>query len=97
MNDTGTKTLPRTGCNVYYGQYVDNYNNGVRTRYYKAGNKWIESTKQSATQPTGIQCMEKIELVEGSEISGVVSIGGACLGIIMVLLGIKMVLGKLLR
>lgn len=89
--------IPRQGCNVFYGSYVDNYNNGTRTRYYKTGGRWISSSTATATRPTGAICMEEVELAEGSEIAGVVNLGAICLGVILVLLGVKMVLGRLLR
>lgn len=41
--------LPQNGCNVYYGSYIDNYNGGIRTRYYINNNKLVESSRATYT------------------------------------------------
>ena len=60
--------LPSSGCNVYYGNYVDNYKNSVRTRYYFSGNRLVASTTSSYTRiPDGAICLTQGDLVYNPE------------------------------
>nr|AXH73714.1 MAG: transmembrane and TPR repeat-containing protein [uncultured bacterium] len=47
------------GCNVFYGDYIDNYNGSVRTRYYFGDDgSLIQSSRQSnSSRPTNSVCM----------------------------------------
>lgn len=52
--------LPSTGCNIFYGTYVDNYYNNTRTRYYIHEGKLIKnntSTSSYNTTPSGAYCL----------------------------------------
>lgn len=49
--------LPKTGCNIVYGTYVDNYANSQRRRYYIVNQKLVlNSTSSYSSLPTGYQC-----------------------------------------
>lgn len=50
-------TLP-DGCNLYYGNYFDNYNNGTRRRYYfdDAGNFIPVQTQSYNSIPANSVC-----------------------------------------
>lgn len=47
------------GCNVFYGDYIDNYNGSVRTRYYfGTDGSLIESSRQTnSNRPSNSVCM----------------------------------------
>lgn len=56
--------LPVGGCSVYHGDYVDHYNNNVRTRYYFSGNRLVQSTRSSYTRiPDGATCLSQGDLI----------------------------------
>lgn len=56
--------LPKQGCSVYYGQYIDNYYNSTRTRYYINDGKLVRSTTASYTHlPTGVVCLSQGDLI----------------------------------
>lgn len=49
--------LPTQGCNVVHGNYVDNYRNNVRTRYYIINQKLVlNSTSSYSSMPSGYSC-----------------------------------------
>lgn len=52
--------LPSSGCNIYYGTYLDNYLNNTRTRYYINEGKLIKNnvtTSSYNTTPSGAYCL----------------------------------------
>lgn len=50
--------IPSTGCNIYYGNYLDNYHNGLRTRYYLNEHRLIPSTISSYSRiPDSAVCL----------------------------------------
>lgn len=54
--------LPQ-GCNVYYGTYVDNYNNNVRSRYYFNEGKLVLSDFEAITSadvPDNTLCVDSL-------------------------------------
>lgn len=56
--------LPHSGCNVYYGTYIDNYHNNTRTRYYLNETKLIKSTTSTYSHmPDGYTCISQGDLV----------------------------------
>lgn len=63
-----------SGCNIYYGTYIDNYtNNGrTRTRYYLDEGKLVQSTGSSSQydqRPTNdYHCLTDGELVYKPEV-----------------------------
>lgn len=49
--------LPSQGCNIVYGNYIDNYRNNVRTRYYIVNQKLIlNNTSSYTSMPSGYSC-----------------------------------------
>lgn len=55
--------LPQQGCNIFYGTYIDNYNNNVRTRYYINDGELVANNRQSYTYntiPTGAVCIDNL-------------------------------------
>lgn len=47
-----------SGCNVYYGTYIDNYNGSIRRRYYFNGNGELvlSSTSSNSSAPSTANC-----------------------------------------
>lgn len=82
-----------SGCNVYYGNYIDNYNGGQRTRYYIDENRLIGSSKTTATQPTTAICIgNELEVEEKFDVwAGIAAI--ILVGTIFIATG-KIILGK---
>lgn len=55
--------LPNTGCNVFYGTYIDNYTNNTRTRYYINDGELIANNSQYYNYnptPTGAVCIDTL-------------------------------------
>ena len=47
-----------SGCNVYYGDYIDNYQGSTRRRYYLDNyNLVLNSVSNNTNQPTNVVCM----------------------------------------
>lgn len=58
-----------SGCNIFYGTYIDNYQGNVRTRYYIDHYRLVANTTSSnTTRPTGSVCMSE-KLLYKPEIS----------------------------
>lgn len=56
--------LPDTGCNVFYGTYVDNYNANLRTRYYIYDGQAVKSSTQAyTTPPNNVECLSSNSLI----------------------------------
>lgn len=56
--------LPDTGCNVFYGSYVDNYTSNLRTRYYIYDGYAVKSsTATYATPPQNVECINSQNLI----------------------------------
>lgn len=56
--------LPTTGCNVFYGNYVDNYTSYLRTRYYIYDGYAIKSsTATYTTPPANVECINSDNLI----------------------------------
>lgn len=54
--------LPQ-GCNVFYGTYIDNYRNNIRTRYYINDGELITNSQQNYSydpRPNGYVCIDKL-------------------------------------
>lgn len=61
--------LPEQGCNVFYGSYVDNYYNNVRTRYYILDSQLLASSTSSfSSMPSGVVCMDEAVLTYKPEL-----------------------------
>lgn len=53
------QNVPQTGCNVFYGNYFDNYNGNVRSRYYIYDGQAVQSSSTTYTyntRPDGSIC-----------------------------------------
>lgn len=56
--------LPSQGCNVYYGNYLDNYYSGQRRRYYFNDGQLVLSGEQSYNNlPNGAHCLSSDEAI----------------------------------
>lgn len=53
--------LPVSGCNVFYGDFIDNYDNNIRTRYYINNGELIPNEiDENASLPTGAICVDSL-------------------------------------
>lgn len=88
-------TLP-TGCNVYYGTYIDNYNGSTRTRYYIDHDRIVANNQSTATsRPTGTICMNTDFIEYKPEIDAWTEIGAIVIVSMIFCLIIKMLWGRL--
>ena len=89
------RTLPG-GCNIYYGQYVDNYSGNVRTRYYVTQyNELVASTRvTSTTIPTGAVCITELPDSYNTDMGIIWGTIGAAMAI---WLAVKFVVGRIIR
>lgn len=48
-----------SGCNVFYGEYIDNYNGSTRKRYYFNGDGTLvlSSTNTNSSRPSSSVCV----------------------------------------
>lgn len=88
-------TLPK-GCNVFYGNYIDNYNGNTRTRYYfDSYGQLIPSTiTTSNNRPTGSQCMTEMPMSHNMDMGIVVAEAAAAIAIYF---AVKFVVGRLIK
>lgn len=59
--------LPSTGCNVFYGTYLDNYTGNTRTRYYVHEGVLIKnntSTTSYNQTPSGAYCLTSADTLK---------------------------------
>lgn len=84
------------GCNIYYGTYIDNYNGGIRTRYYIREGELIANNRTNANLPTGAMCMTN-ELIYGEQFS--LGMGLAISVVVALIFGIitKIILGRFIK
>lgn len=55
-----TIELPSQGCNVFYGDYIDNYQNNLRTRYYFNYDHLVEQSQSTYSRlPDGAYCLQE--------------------------------------
>lgn len=80
--------LPSSGCNIYYGTYIDNYLNNTRIRYYINEGQLIESTRSTYSSiPSGYHCLTQGDLVYKPELQiyfGVFSLAIFCLALSLI-------------
>lgn len=90
-----TDTLP-SGCNVFYGTYIDNYNGTRRTRYYfDSYGQLIPSTiTTDSSRPKGSQCMTGMPMSHNMDMGIVVAEAAAAIAI---WLAVKFVVGRLIK
>lgn len=92
-------TLPTNGCNISQSSgFIDNYNNGTRTRYTISENKLVLSYRTTYTsQPTGYTCLNTGDIIYKPELA----IYFQCISFLMVLVAtliiFKTIIGRLLR
>lgn len=88
--------LPTTGCNVFNGTYVDNYNGNVRTRYYIYDGTAVASTRTTNTsQPTGSICMTEIPEYK-PELQLYTGVGMAFVAFLIVYICCQIIIGRLI-
>lgn len=88
--------LPTTGCNVYYGNYIDNYASGVRSRYYlNDGNLVLSTQTNYNSQPMGANCIT--ELSYKPEFDYGLKLVAGLSAIVIAFMAIKLVIGRALR
>lgn len=88
--------LPTTGCNVFYGTYMDNYQGNTRRRYYlNDGNLVLSQTTTNTSQPTGVNCIT--ELNYKPEVNLYTSLLGCASATIIAYLAIKIIIGRALK
>lgn len=89
--------LPATGCNVFYGNYVDNYNGSTRIRYYIYEGQAVEnSTATSTTRPTGSVCMTTTPEYK-PELNLYICFGAAIAATGIILLAYNIIIGRIMR
>lgn len=55
--------LPSGGCSIYYGSYIDHYQNNTRRRYYINNEKLILNSSSTYTSmPSGYSCVSQGDL-----------------------------------
>ena len=87
--------LPDTGCNVYYGTYLDNYYNSVRTRFYINDTKLIKSSTSSYTRlPDGVVCLNQGDLIYKPELEVYFQLASVVFFPLIIYLAYKLVLHK---
>lgn len=63
------ENVPTTGCNVLNNGYIDNYYNGVRSRFYIVENKAVLSSRTNYYNiPDGSVCVNASDLVYKPEL-----------------------------
>lgn len=86
--------LPSSGCNIFYGNYIDNYAGGQRTRYYIYDGKAYASTRTTGNTPTGAICLDS-NIGTNSDTWSVMWVFGVVVGVWAVWEGVKTVIGWL--
>lgn len=88
-------TIP-SGCNVFYGTYIDNYNGTTRRRYYfdAYGDLVLTQTTNNATRPTGTECATLSLDHPAKDMVGIV---GAAAAAVALWLAVRFVVGRLIR
>lgn len=88
-------TLP-AGCNVFYGNYIDNYNGTTRNRYYldSYGQLILSQKSTNVNRPTGIQCLTEMPMSHNMDM-GIIA-GSACAAI-AIYIAVKFVVGRLIK
>lgn len=93
--------LPSTGCNIFYGTYVDNYSSDgrTRTRYYLNEGKLVEnntSYSQYNSIPSGATCLHTGDLVYKPEMELYVPFLASGLLVFVLILVYKIFIKRLL-
>lgn len=90
----GIQNVPQTGCNVFNGNYFDNYTNGTRTRYYIYDGQAIATSTQSYQSiPQNSLCANLNDL-EYDPLNQALLIAGIVVGVIAVIVSAYMVVIK---
>ena len=84
------------GCNVFYGNYIDNYNESTRSRYYldSYGQLILTQTTRNVNRPNGVACMTEMPMSHNMDV-GIVLVSCCAAGAIA--LAVKFVLGRLIK
>lgn len=102
QNESGTDVQSDTitdlpsGCNVFYGTYVDNYNGTTRRRYYfdSYGQLILSTTSTTSSRPTGTVCMTEMPMSHNKDMA--IIAGEVCAGIALVA-AVWFVLGRIIK
>lgn len=90
--------LPETGCNVFYGNYVDNYLSNVRTRYYiYDGQAIASSTSTYATPPANVNCISSSDLLYDPLLQTQIIMGIVVIVIAVMLFAYKVVIEPFIK
>lgn len=90
--------LPEQGCNVFYGNYVDNYTSNFRTRYYIYDGQAIESsTSTYATPPANVNCINSADLIYDPLLQSQIIIGIVVMVIAVMLFAYKVVIEPFIK
>lgn len=67
------------GCNIFYGNYIDNYRGSTRRRYYlNEGKLYLNTTTNNSSQPSNTTCMSQ-PLYYGTEYQAIYQFFAFCL------------------
>lgn len=93
--------LPSTGCNIFYGSYIDNYSSDGRTRtryYFNEGQLIQNNTSQSNYNsiPSGATCITTGDLIYKPELEVYVPFLASSLFILVLILVYKIFIKRLL-
>lgn len=88
-------TLPG-GCNVFYGEYIDNYNGTTRKRYYfdSYGQLILSQTTTRVNTPSGVSCLTEMPTSHNMDMGIVVAEAAAAIAI---WLAVKFVVGRIIK
>lgn len=90
--------MPTTGCNVFYGSYIDNYVGSTRSRYYIYDGVAVKSqTSTNVTQPNGANCITAEDLSYKPEIQIFVGLAACIASLAVFAIALKLVLGRALK
>lgn len=90
----GVQNAPTDGCNVFYGNYFDNYNGNIRTRYYIYDGSAIKSsTSTFYNQPSDVECINFADVTPQPFLQAGLIIS-VIVGVIAVMLSAYMVVVK---
>lgn len=85
--------LPENGCSVYYGTYVDNYYNSVRTRFYVNDTQLVKSSTSSYTRlPDNVVCLNQGDLIYKPELEVYFNLASFVLFPLLIMFAIRLIL-----
>lgn len=84
------------GCNVFYGEYIDNYNGTTRKRYYfdSYGRLILSQTTSRANTPSGVSCLTEMPASHNRDMGIIAAEAAAAIAI---WLAVKFVVGRIIK